>query len=185
MAGRPRSIDRNKVLDAAEAVVARTGAAALSFEAVAREAGITKSGVQYCFGTRENLVRSIIQRWGDTFERDVLLRAGPYRLPRAIIRGHIEATRDGDEAEYSRSAAIMSALLQRPDQVAATRDWYTSRFAQLDMANASDRQAAIALLASEGAFMLRTFGLIDLDETQWQALFADMLSSVKTQSTDD
>lgn len=178
MAGRPRSIDRDKVLDAAEALVAQTGAAALSFEAVAKQAGITKSGVQYCFGTKENLIRSMIQRWGDSFERDVMERIGPDRSPRSIIRGHLEATRDSDDAEYSRSAVMMTALLQRPEQVAATRDWYTSRFAQLDMSNKSDRKAALALLAGEGAFMLRTFGLVDLEEADWKALFDDMLAGV-------
>lgn len=179
MAGRPRTIDRDKVLDAAEAVVARTGAAALSFEAVAREARVTKSGVQYCFGTKENLIRSMIQRWGDSFERDVAQRAGGDQSPRSIIRAHLQATEDSDEAEYSRSAAMMTALLQRPDQVAATRDWYTSRFAKLDMNDAGDRRAALALLAGEGAFMLRTFGLVNLDETQWDALFADMLAMLQ------
>ncbi|MGQ3294545.1 MAG: TetR/AcrR family transcriptional regulator, partial [Shinella sp.] len=62
MAGRPRSIDRDKVLDAAESIVVESGAAGLSFEAVARAAGITKGGVQYCFGTKENLIRAMIER---------------------------------------------------------------------------------------------------------------------------
>src|SRR5690606_31627342 len=57
MAGRPRTIDRDKVLDAAEAVVMRAGAAGLTIDAVAREAGITKGGVQYAFGSKENLIR--------------------------------------------------------------------------------------------------------------------------------
>jgi AcrR family transcriptional regulator len=184
MAGRPRSIDREKVLDAAEAIVAQTGAAALSFEAVAKAAGITKSGVQYCFGTKENLIRSMIQRWGDSFEREVMERTGGDRSPRSIIRGHLEATRDSDEAEYSRSAVMMTALLQRPDQVAASREWYTSRFAQLDMTSKADRKAALALLAGEGAFVLRTFGLVDLTEAQWDALFADMLSSIRDDEPD-
>lgn len=179
MAGRPRSIDREKVLDAAEALVAQTGASALSFEAVARAAGITKSGVQYCFGTKENMIRSMIERWGETFERDVMARAGDDPSPRAVIRGHVEATRDSKEVDYSRSAAMMTALLQRPDQVAATRNWYTSRFAALDMTDAADRQAALALLAGEGAFMLRTFGLVDLTDEQWDMLFADMLALAK------
>lgn len=46
MSGRPRTIDRDKVLDAAEAIVSRVGASGLTFEAVARAAGITKGGVQ-------------------------------------------------------------------------------------------------------------------------------------------
>ena len=56
MAGRPRSIDRDKVLDAAEGIVAAEGAAGLTFDAVARAAGITKGGVQYCFGTKDKLI---------------------------------------------------------------------------------------------------------------------------------
>lgn len=179
MAGRPRSIDRDKVLDAAEALVMEKGAAELSFEAVARAAGITKGGVQYCFGTKENLIRSMIQRWGESFDADVMDRAGNDGSPRSVVRAHLEATRDGDAAEYSRSAAMMTALLQSPEQVAATRDWYTQRLATLDLTKKADRDAALAFLAGEGAFMLRTFGLIELDEAQWAALFSDMLSLAK------
>jgi AcrR family transcriptional regulator len=184
MAGRPRSIDRDKVLDAAEALVIEKGAAELSFEAVARAAGITKGGVQYCFGTKENLIRSMIERWGDSFEADVMVRAGDDGSPRSVIRAHLEATRDGDAAEYSRSAAMMTALLQRPEQVAATRDWYTRRLSALDMTKKADRDAALAFLAGEGAFMLRTFGLIELGEGEWAALFADMLSMARPGAPD-
>lgn len=175
MPGRPRSIDRDKVLDAAEAIVTKSGAAALSFDAVAREAGITKSGVQYCFGTKDNLIRSMIERWGKAFDEDVAARMGGDTSPRAVIRAHLEATRDTDEAAYSRSAVMMTALLQHPGQVAATREWYNSRFTQLDMTDQADRQAALALLAGEGAFMLRTFGLVDLSAEQWDALFGELL----------
>lgn len=49
--GRRRTIDRDQLLDAAEAVIAREGAAGLTIDAVAKEMGITKGGVQYCFGT--------------------------------------------------------------------------------------------------------------------------------------
>lgn len=176
MAGRPRSIDRDKVLDAAEALVIEKGAAELSFESVARAAGITKGGVQYCFGTKENLIRSMIQRWGESFDADVMDRAGADLSARSVIRGHLEATRDSDAAEYSRSAAMMTALLQRPEQVTATRDWYTRRLASLDLTKKADRNAALAFLAGEGAFMLRTFGLIELGDDEWAALFSDMLS---------
>src|SRR5690606_12641676 len=119
---------------------------ALSFEAVAKEAGITKSGVQYCFGTKDNLIRSMIERWGEAFDSEVAARTGGDTSPRAVIRAHLEATRDSDEAAYSRSAVMMTALLQHPDQVAATRDWYNSRFAELDMTDKGDREAAVALL---------------------------------------
>jgi len=176
MAGRPRSIDRDKVLDAAEALVVDAGAAALSFDSVAKAAGITKGGVQYAFGTRENLIKAMIARWGQGFDTEVNARTGPDPTPRALIRGHLEATRDADEADHSRAAVMMTALLQHPDQLSETRDWYNARLAGLDLTNPDDRQVALAFLAGEGAFLLKAFGLIDLDDAQWKALFEDMLS---------
>lgn len=176
MAGRPRSIDRDRVLDAAEGIVAQAGAAGLTFDAVARAAGITKGGVQYCFGTKENLIRSMIERWGSAFEAEVMAHAGEDRSPHAVIRGHVLATRDSDEAEHSRSAVMMTALLESPEDVAASRVWYTQRLAGLDMGKTEDRKAALAFFASEGAFLLKAFGLIDITEAQWATLFADMLA---------
>lgn len=180
MSGRPRSIDRDKVLDAAEAVVARTGAAGLSFDAVARAAGITKSGVQYCFGTKDKLIRAMIERWGETFEAEVMAHAGADPSPRDMIRGHLAATRDSDDSDHSRAAVMMTALLQSPEQVAATRAWYMQRLANLDMDRPEDRRVVIAFLAGEGAFLLKAFNLIDLDPEQWNALFHDMLAQSET-----
>jgi hypothetical protein len=71
---------------------------------------------------------------------------------------------------------MMTALLQSPEQVASSRVWYTQRLAGLDMGKEEDRQTALAFLAGEGAFLLKAFGLIDLTQNQWTALFADMLA---------
>lgn len=177
MAGRPRSIDRDQVLDAAEALVAGAGPGALSFDGVARAAGITKGGVQYAFGTRDNLIRAMILRWGETFDRDVAARTGPDPDARALIRGHLAATRDADEAEHSRSAVMMTALLHHPGQVSETRAWYNSRLAGLDLGDPEDRRLALAFLAGEGAFLLKALGLVDLSAEQWRDLFADMLEA--------
>jgi len=183
MAGRPRSIDRDKVLDAAESLVVTTGASALSFDAVAKAAGITKGGVQYAFGTRDKLIRAMITRWGEAFDADVAARTGPNPSPSALIQGHLEATREADEADHSRSAVMMTALVQHPDQLSDTQDWYSSRLAGLDLEKHEDRRVALAFLAGEGAFLLKAFGLIDFNERQWKALFDDMLSATASASS--
>lgn len=178
MAGRPRSIDRDKVLDAAERIVAASGAAGLSFEAVARAAGITKGGVQYCFGTKEKLITAMIDRWTEAFEHDIRARTGPNAGPVDVIRGHLAVTRDEDEADHSRSAVMMTALLERPDHVVAGRSWYAQRLAGLDLDNADDRRTVIAFLAGEGAFLLKALGLIDMGDADWKRLFDDILAMV-------
>ena len=176
MAGRPRSIDRDKVLYAAEMVVTHVGASGLTFESVAKAAGITKGGVQYCFGTKENLIRAMIARWSDVFEAEVMDRAGPDPSPEAEIKAHVAVTQDSDEADHSRAAVMMTALLEAPDQVAATRDWYNKRMARLDLTNPAHRKVAVAFLACEGTFLLKAFGLIELDQKQWDVLFDEMLA---------
>lgn len=174
MAGRPRTIDRDKVLDAAEAVVTRTGASGLTIDAVAREAGITKGGVQYCFGSKDNLIAAMIRRWGDAFEEEVMNAAGETPDARAVIRGHVEASRPTDAAEVSRAAVMMTALLQSPDQVAESRKWYNSRLEGLDVSTPEGRNARLALFAIEGLFFLKSFNLIDLDRENWQLVFEDI-----------
>lgn len=176
MAGRPRSIDRDKVLDAAEAIVMQVGASRLTFDAVAKAAGITKGGVQYCFGTKENLIRAMITRWSDVFEVEVRDRAGPDPSPAAEIDAHLAVTQDSDEADHSRAAVMMTALLEAPDQVAATRDWYNKRMARLDLTNPAHRKLAVAFLACEGAFLLRALGLMEVNQKAWDVLFDEMLA---------
>lgn len=67
--GRQRTIDRDKVLDAAENIVLNQGAAALTIDAVAKSMGISKGGVQYCFGNKDALIDAMFERWGYTYEQ--------------------------------------------------------------------------------------------------------------------
>jgi AcrR family transcriptional regulator len=67
--GRQRSIDRDKVLDVAEEIVATQGAAGLTIDSVARAMGISKGGVQYCFGSKDAMIDAMFDRWGKAYER--------------------------------------------------------------------------------------------------------------------
>ena len=54
--GRKRVIDQEQVLDAAQRVVARDGAARLTLDAVAEEAGISKASVIYDYKSKQALI---------------------------------------------------------------------------------------------------------------------------------
>ncbi|WP_029149522.1 TetR/AcrR family transcriptional regulator [Microbacterium indicum] len=64
---------RTTIVRGAIRVAARTGLGALTFDAVAEEAGVTKGGVIYHFPTKDDLVRAtvqeIIDQWDDDVER--------------------------------------------------------------------------------------------------------------------
>ncbi|MFC2249096.1 TetR/AcrR family transcriptional regulator [Labrys portucalensis] len=173
--GRPRSIDRNKVLDAAEAVVARIGPAGLTIDAVAKEAGITKGGVQYCFGTKDGLLKAMLERWAAGFDTEVARLAAEQPGPFAMVRAYVEANRHTDEKDASRSAAMLATLIQSPDQLADTRAWYRRYLTEIDPSSPEGRKARLAFLASEGIFFLHSFQFVQMTEAEWQEIFEDIM----------
>lgn len=172
--GRPRSVDRNRVLDAAEHLLTEGGTEALTMDNVARVAGITKGGVQYCFGNKDGLVRAIINRWGRVFDAKVRALQKHAEDPVSHIGAHIQVTRESEETDDSRFSAMIASLVPNSDQLEETRKWYASQLSGLDMSQRRDRLARLAFIACEGAFLLRSFKLLNLTDAQWQEIFDDI-----------
>src|SRR5215216_5514144 len=58
----PRPSRRAELLDAAIAVIRRDGAQRLTLDAVAAEAGVSKGGVLYHFGSKRALIDGLLDR---------------------------------------------------------------------------------------------------------------------------
>lgn len=173
--GRRRTIDRDKVLDAAEAVVNSVGAAGLTIDAVAKASGITKGGVQYCFGNKDGLIDAMMQRWFDEFDAAVTAEGGDDPDPIKAMRAHASVTARMNTADNARTSGMMAALLQREEHMAKNRAWYRSRLDGLDLSTEEGRRARTVFLATEGVFLLRGFGFLEMDDAEWQDMFADIL----------
>jgi AcrR family transcriptional regulator len=85
---RPREERREQLLDAALRLVDARGFDAFSIEAVAREADLAKSVVYATFGTREDLLRALVDREIDRAMLDVAAAVPkpPYGDPDAMLR---------------------------------------------------------------------------------------------------
>lgn len=162
------------VLDAAEEIVASRGAGALTIGTVAEAAGITKGGVQSCFGTKEAMIAAMFDRWMAEDEKRFHDFAGKDPSPLGKIRAHIEATRSYDEFAQARVASLLAMLLQQPDAAVTARRWYEGRLDGLKPDSDEARRARLAFLANEGAFYLRFLGLLPIDSDEWQSIFADL-----------
>lgn len=172
--GRQRSIDRDKVLDTAEEIVATQGAAGLTIDSVAKAMGISKGGVQYCFGSKDALIDAMFDRWGKAYDRVFDAIAGDNPSATTTVQAHMQATRSSDQASSAKAAGLMATLIQTPEHLDSTREWYRSRIAGLDLTSEEGKRARLAFLATEGAFMLRFFGLMEIDQPEWDAMFTDM-----------
>lgn len=174
--GRRPSIDREQVLAIADNIVADRGAAALTIDAVAKAAGISKGGVQSCFGTKEAMISALLDRWVSDYAGDLRAALGGVRevSPDARIAAHVAISLDENADSSARSSALVAGLIQTPEHLGSVQSWYAERFAGLFEGGSSARALRIALLATEGAVLLRHFGLARLDGEQWEILRADI-----------
>lgn len=172
--GRRQSVDRQHVLQAAEDLVAEKGGAALTIDAVAKAANITKGGVQSCFRTKETLILAMQQRSIAAYEAQIAGTVGETSTPVERIAAHLQITRSDDEKSQARAATLLALLAQTPEHLAETRSWYHSRLKELDVGTEAGRRARLAFFATEAVFFLRHFHFLDMDDTGWNDALADI-----------
>lgn len=149
---RPRVIEQNDILDAAEAVVVRNGAAHLTLDAVAVEAGISKASVIYDYKTKQQLIKAVIERrvaLGEERARAVTGELGP--VSSASIRGLIAAASDA-EPDDARAVAVNlgAALAQDTELRKPIEAYYDRTIASVMATSSSPRGGLLAFLALEG-----------------------------------
>ena len=168
--GRKPTITRERLLEIAEVVVRNEGAAALTIDALAKAAGISKGGVQYSFSSKDDLVRALVERW--THQFDERLGALDGLSPSDLVREYIEVMRTSQAAMNAKMAGLMIAYIQNPQHLEETRDWYRCMFERLGGDTAEAQAARVALLAVEGLFFLRIAGIDE--DGGWSAFMDDV-----------
>lgn len=169
--GRKRTIDRDAILDAAEAIVGEAGAGQLTFDQVASRAGVSKGGVLYCFPSKSALIAAMMERDLKRFEVEMAARldaAGGDRL-----RARIDATREESAAMAARAASLMAGVVEAGDEAEPLRADYRGWLDSFGD-DADGRRRRLAFLACEGVFMLRGLGILEIDENEWGGVFADI-----------
>ncbi len=59
----------------------------MTIDAVAKAMGISKGGVQYCFGSKDALIDAMFDRWGSAYETLFTAIAGDEPSPQTAVRG--------------------------------------------------------------------------------------------------
>jgi AcrR family transcriptional regulator len=148
---------RDRILSAAAAVIRRGGARALTLEAAAAEAGVSKGGLLYHFPTKDALVDGLVEDWLDRFERQAEAGAGE----EGWAHGYLAAC-DADRrpaAERATDVALLAALVGDPDRLDAVRRRYAAWQERLAAGGADPVEATIVRLAADGLWLADLLGL--------------------------
>ena len=168
---RKKEIDRDRILDAAEAVILESGGRSFTLDAVAERAGISKGGLVYSFATKDELVYAALAREVVHFQEAVSRRLGGKPTgPVELVLAHIEEALAEDDASTQKTAFLVTALVHAPEMLEPVRRYYRALLDPLRSKGGDMQDVRHALLAVEGIFLLRGLGFVEVS--------ADELKSV-------
>lgn len=158
---------RDVVLDAAESVILEQGIAALTLEAVANRAGVSKGGLLYHYPSKDKLVEALVRRcvesWDEEHRQAIAeLPPGPGRAIKALLACCMGSPEAWSEAERRSSVVLMAALAHNPTLIAPLRESLAALFETLRHDGVAEPVAEMVLLAMHGLRFEWIFGLQDV-----------------------
>ena len=144
----PTTGTRDRLLDAAGTVVHRDGAQALTLDAVAKEAAVSKGGLLYHFKSKSDLVQAMVDRWLSQFGTEM------GEADDAFVRGYIKASTP-DEHELG----MLAALVANPSLLVAVREQYGIWQDRVQREGRDPVDATVARLAADGLWLAELLGM--------------------------
>jgi AcrR family transcriptional regulator len=145
---------RDRILNAAEEVVAEQGAGHMTMDAVAARAGVSKGGLIYHFPSLRDLLQAMLKRFVEQVDLKVeAARAALPDTPARELKAHIEAWFAFGPDSRRTQAALLATVSRDPDMLALIRE-RRLRVGRALLASAPDPdQMKVLLLAVEGLWM--------------------------------
>ena len=168
---RKKEIDRDRILDAAEAVILESGGRNFTLDAVAERAGISKGGLVYSFATKDKLVYAALEREVARFQEAVGRRLGDGPIgPAELVLAHIEEVLKEDDASTQKAAFLVTALVHAPEMLEPVRQYYRALLDPLRSKGGDMHEVRHALLAVEGIFLLRGLGFVEVSAEEQKSV---------------
>jgi len=172
---------RTRILDAAEAIVQARGVPALTLEATARDAGVSKGGLLYHFASKQALLVGLMRRLADFIAREIQATIeaqpeGPHRVARAHLAWSLDdAPACQSEDRYARPAAVFLAAHHfDPSLLDPVREVFQRQKAAV-LADGTPPGPGLAIMAAcDGLFMAHIFGTWSITQPERAAIRATL-----------
>lgn len=150
---------KNKVRQAAAAVLHRDGAAQLTLDAVAREAGVSKGGLLYHYPSKDALLQDVLDRFLQEAEADIARREALDQFPSGrFARAYLGSTLDTPPEEPGASA-LLAAISLNPALLDGVRARYRDWQARAERDGLPPGLGTLLRLAADGLWLAELFDL--------------------------
>lgn len=170
---RYQKLDRDKMLEAAEALILKEGAHALSIGGVAKQAGVSKGGIQSTFGTREGLVQALFERWGDALDRAVLKLEKEHGADFDPFHLFLKATLETHHENPHQDAAMMFLLLKDSQMRERSHQWVMDKVERFELHGEEGRQRRLKFVVTQALAVIRSLEMMPFSKEEWQEIFND------------
>jgi AcrR family transcriptional regulator len=178
------SLTRETLLHAATQVILEKGVEALTLDAVARQASVSKGGLLYHFPNKNALVvglgEQLIQEFEAALKAEFDQDDAP-GTPGQWVRAYIRSTLRMSGQTLALVARLTSLIVEMPPELLNAAEAYEQRCRQrLDADGLDPTQAVIIQLAIDGLWFSEIFQLSALDETRRTQVVERLLAMTRS-----
>jgi len=170
---------RERLLTVAQDLLIEKGAHAVTLDAVSRQAGVSKGGLQYHFRSKSVLLDALSDQLFTEFDQQYeyalsIEPAAPERYARAYIRTSFDSANRGNSVKMQRAIAQLALALPH-----CRERWNAKMKAALVFEESDPMSAArlfICRLAADGFWLAQMFDIYDIDEQKKQSTLQNLLN---------
>ena len=158
------------ILEAAEALIRREGAARLTIDAVAAEAGLSKGGVMHHFASKDALIAAMVRhQFGrmDAEMREIEAGLPPSRVAPLVAMIRHARAHYGREEGFPRALLVASA--ENPKALEGFRDKIAETLEKID-GGGPPGAPSVLFFAALGLLLTKSLGFYDYGEGDVGAL---------------
>jgi len=171
----PRPSQREAILDAAERVVVCQGAARMTLDAVAAEAGVGKGGLIYHFPSKQALLHGLLGRLIDQFQGCIDAARCEPAAGGNRLQTQLKALAEAQIRSERLATALIAVAVNAPEMMATAAERERQQLAPLLAQGAAGARAAALRFAIQGIFLLEQLGIRTMDRAERDRVIAAVL----------
>ena len=168
---------RDRILDAAEQLVADQGASKLTLDAVAQAAGVSKGGLLYHYPNKDALLAAMIERHCDDLDECCAreLEGLPADQPSSRLKASILGVLTPRAGREDLGAALLAAAANKPALLDGARARYADHVAQVTASGGCFARSAVIMLAVDGLMLGEVWRLTPFTGEQRELIVKELL----------
>ena len=178
-----RSTTREALLRAASQVLIDKGVEALTLDAVAQQAGVSKGGLLYHFPNKDALMTGMVEQLIQDFEAVLQEEFEQDDAPGTQgqwVRAYIQATLRFSKQSLALIARLSSIAVDSPHVLKAAKIYEQQWRQRVETSGIDPTKATIILLATDGLWLSELFQVGTLDEPRLTQVVETLLAMTRT-----